>query len=88
MSWRTVEPHVANVYAKIGTRGRANATAYALTHGLIQPPTSKPYAFTDITGAAASRFPAQKWVVTPMAHTSPHARLFRGVSKCLKGSIR
>ncbi|MDP8928620.1 MAG: alpha/beta fold hydrolase [Actinomycetota bacterium] len=35
MSVRTVERHVANIYAKIGTRGRANATAYALTHGLI-----------------------------------------------------
>ena len=31
----TVERHIANIYAKIGTRGRANATAYALTRGLV-----------------------------------------------------
>jgi pimeloyl-ACP methyl ester carboxylesterase/DNA-binding CsgD family transcriptional regulator len=35
VSVRTVERHIANIYAKIGSRGRANATAYALTHGLI-----------------------------------------------------
>ncbi len=35
VSVRTVEHHVANIYAKIRTRGRANATAYALTHGLV-----------------------------------------------------
>ncbi len=35
VSVRTVERHVANIYAKVGTRGRANATAYALTHHLI-----------------------------------------------------
>src|SRR3712207_8188100 len=35
VSVRTVERHVANIYAKVGTRGRANATAYALTHNLI-----------------------------------------------------
>ena len=35
VSVRTVERHVANIYAKIGARGRANATAYALTHNLI-----------------------------------------------------
>jgi pimeloyl-ACP methyl ester carboxylesterase/DNA-binding CsgD family transcriptional regulator len=35
VSVRTVERHVANIYAKIGTRGRANATAYALTRGLV-----------------------------------------------------
>jgi pimeloyl-ACP methyl ester carboxylesterase/DNA-binding CsgD family transcriptional regulator len=34
VSVRTVERHVANIYAKIGARGRANATAYALTHSL------------------------------------------------------
>jgi len=31
----TVERHVANVYAKIGERGRAAATAYALRKGLL-----------------------------------------------------
>jgi DNA-binding NarL/FixJ family response regulator len=35
VSVRTVERHVANIYAKLGARGRANATAYALTHGLV-----------------------------------------------------
>jgi DNA-binding NarL/FixJ family response regulator len=35
VSVRTVERHVANIYAKIGARGRANATAYALTGGLV-----------------------------------------------------
>jgi DNA-binding CsgD family transcriptional regulator/pimeloyl-ACP methyl ester carboxylesterase len=34
LSVRTVERHVANIYGKIGARGRASATAYALTHGL------------------------------------------------------
>jgi DNA-binding NarL/FixJ family response regulator len=35
VSVRTVERHVANIYAKTGARGRANATAYALTHNLV-----------------------------------------------------
>jgi pimeloyl-ACP methyl ester carboxylesterase/DNA-binding CsgD family transcriptional regulator len=35
VSVRTVERHVANIYAKIGARGRANATAYALSHNVI-----------------------------------------------------
>lgn len=35
VSVRTVERHIANIYAKVGARGRANATAYALNHGLI-----------------------------------------------------
>ena len=30
----TVERHISNLYAKIGARGRADATAYALRHGL------------------------------------------------------
>jgi DNA-binding NarL/FixJ family response regulator len=34
LSVATVERHVANVYAKIGARGRADATAYAITRGL------------------------------------------------------
>ncbi|HZA82184.1 MAG TPA: response regulator transcription factor, partial [Actinomycetes bacterium] len=34
LSVRTVERHVTNLYAKIGARGRANATAFALRHGL------------------------------------------------------
>jgi pimeloyl-ACP methyl ester carboxylesterase/DNA-binding CsgD family transcriptional regulator len=35
VSVRTVERHVANIYSKIGARGRANATAYALSLNLI-----------------------------------------------------
>jgi DNA-binding NarL/FixJ family response regulator len=35
VSVRTIERYVANIYAKIGVRGRANATAYALTQSLI-----------------------------------------------------
>lgn len=31
----TVQRHVANIYNKIGARGRADATAYALRHGLL-----------------------------------------------------
>ena len=34
LSPATVERHVANLYRKIGARRRAEATAYALTHGL------------------------------------------------------
>jgi DNA-binding NarL/FixJ family response regulator len=30
----TVERHITNLYAKIGARGRADATAYAFRHGL------------------------------------------------------
>jgi pimeloyl-ACP methyl ester carboxylesterase/DNA-binding CsgD family transcriptional regulator len=38
LSVRTVENHVARIYEKIGARGRAMATAYALTRGLLLPP--------------------------------------------------
>lgn len=31
----TIERHLANIYAKIGARGRVDATAYALRHGLL-----------------------------------------------------
>jgi class 3 adenylate cyclase/DNA-binding CsgD family transcriptional regulator/pimeloyl-ACP methyl ester carboxylesterase len=34
LSERTVERHIANIYAKTGTHGRAQATAYAIAHGL------------------------------------------------------
>ncbi|HEX6739727.1 MAG TPA: helix-turn-helix transcriptional regulator [Vicinamibacteria bacterium] len=34
LSLRTVERHIANLYAKTGARGRAAATAYALRHHL------------------------------------------------------
>ena len=34
ISVNTVERHVSNVYRKIDARGRADATAWALRHGL------------------------------------------------------
>jgi DNA-binding CsgD family transcriptional regulator len=34
LSVRTVERHITNLYAKIGARGKADATAYALRSGL------------------------------------------------------
>jgi DNA-binding CsgD family transcriptional regulator/pimeloyl-ACP methyl ester carboxylesterase len=34
ISTNTIERHVANIYRKIDARGRADATAYALRHGL------------------------------------------------------
>jgi DNA-binding NarL/FixJ family response regulator len=30
----TVERHIVNLYTKIGARGRADATLYAVRHGL------------------------------------------------------
>jgi DNA-binding CsgD family transcriptional regulator len=36
LSVRTVERHVTNLYAKIAARGRADATAYAMRHGLTE----------------------------------------------------
>ncbi len=43
LSIRTVERHISNIYDKIGVSGtvaRATATAYALSHGLTQPPVT------------------------------------------------
>jgi DNA-binding CsgD family transcriptional regulator len=37
LSVSTVQRHVANVYAKIGARGRAEATAYALSRDITRP---------------------------------------------------
>jgi non-specific serine/threonine protein kinase len=37
LSVGTVERHIANIYGKIGARGRADATAYALRHDLAAP---------------------------------------------------
>ncbi len=34
LSMRTVARHITNIYGKIGARGRADATAYAIRHGL------------------------------------------------------
>ena len=36
ISVATVQRHIANVYAKIDARGRADATAYAARHGLVR----------------------------------------------------
>lgn len=35
---RTVHRHVANIYAKISVRGRVEATAYAIRHGVVPSP--------------------------------------------------
>jgi DNA-binding NarL/FixJ family response regulator len=35
LSVRTVEQHIRNIYRKIHARGRADATAYTLTRGLL-----------------------------------------------------
>jgi ATP/maltotriose-dependent transcriptional regulator MalT len=37
LSIRTVERHISNIYSKTDTHGRADATAFAFTHGLIPP---------------------------------------------------
>jgi pimeloyl-ACP methyl ester carboxylesterase/DNA-binding CsgD family transcriptional regulator len=34
LSMRTVARHITNIYGKIGARGKADATAYAIRHGL------------------------------------------------------
>jgi DNA-binding NarL/FixJ family response regulator len=38
LSIKTIQRHIANIYAKIGARGRVDATAYALRHGLVPEP--------------------------------------------------
>jgi DNA-binding CsgD family transcriptional regulator len=35
LSIRTVARHITNIYGKIGARGRADATAYAIRHHLV-----------------------------------------------------
>jgi DNA-binding CsgD family transcriptional regulator len=35
LSVRTIERHITNLYAKIDARGKADATAYAIRHGLV-----------------------------------------------------
>jgi ATP/maltotriose-dependent transcriptional regulator MalT len=37
LSVATVERHLANIYGKIGARGRAEATMFAITRGLLPP---------------------------------------------------
>ena len=36
VSLSTVQRHIANIYAKIGARGRVDAAAYAIKHGLVR----------------------------------------------------
>ncbi len=36
----TVQAHTVHIYQKLGVRGRADAIAFALRHGLLPPPTS------------------------------------------------
>lgn len=33
----TIERHITHIYDKIGARGKVAATAFALSHGFIQP---------------------------------------------------
>ncbi|MGN6759059.1 MAG: response regulator transcription factor, partial [Thermomicrobiales bacterium] len=40
LSVHTVERHVVNLYTKLGIHGRAEATAYALRHGLLASPAT------------------------------------------------
>jgi DNA-binding CsgD family transcriptional regulator len=35
-AWRRLSATLSNVYAKIGARGRTEATAFAITHGLAK----------------------------------------------------
>lgn len=37
LSRRTVERHISNIYGKTNTHNRAEATAFAFTHGLVPP---------------------------------------------------
>ena len=37
ISLSTAQRHIANIYAKIGARGRVDAAAYALARGLVRP---------------------------------------------------
>lgn len=37
VSLSTAQRHIANIYAKIGARGRVDAAAYALARGLVRP---------------------------------------------------
>jgi DNA-binding NarL/FixJ family response regulator len=37
LSVRTIERHISNIYTKIDAHGRAEATAWAITHGLGEP---------------------------------------------------
>ena len=37
VSLSTVQRHIANIYGKIGARGRVEAAAYAIERGLVRP---------------------------------------------------
>ncbi len=38
LSPRTIERHLENLYRKTGARNRAEATAFAFTHGFVERP--------------------------------------------------
>jgi DNA-binding CsgD family transcriptional regulator len=40
ISVSTAQRHIANIYAKIGTRGRVEAAAYAFEQGMVRPQQS------------------------------------------------
>jgi non-specific serine/threonine protein kinase len=42
LSVKTVERHIANIYAKIGAHGRVDATTFAHRHGLLEPERPSP----------------------------------------------
>ena len=48
LSVRTVERHIANIYAKISAHGRADATAYALGRGIVSLDNSPNYAISPM----------------------------------------
>lgn len=42
ISVSTAQRHIANIYAKVGARGRVEAAAYAFAQGLLSPPAAGP----------------------------------------------
>ncbi len=41
ISLSTTQRHIANIYTKIGARGRVDAATYALSRGLVRPRASR-----------------------------------------------
>ena len=42
MSERTAEVHISNIFGKLGATCRVQAAAYAVEHGLVDPPGMAP----------------------------------------------